>query len=80
MIFLPQKYPYPPADPACKVVKDEEIPDMLELPVWKRTKGKAESRDKIFDPVFFFNTFRFDGQEAELNLFSEMVRFFASSR
>lgn len=52
--------------PDWEVVKDEEIPAMLERPVWKRTKGRAGSREHIYDPVFFFNTFRFDEKADEV--------------
>lgn len=52
--------------PAWIVVRDEEIPAMLEHPVWKRTRGRAGTREAIYDPVFFFNTFRFDGQQDEV--------------
>lgn len=48
-----------------EVIKDENIPAMLERPVWKRTRGCAGTR-KSYDPVFFFNTFRFDGQRDEV--------------
>ena len=49
------------AAPAWTVVRDEEIPAMLDRPVWRRTRGRAGARDSLFDPVFFFHTFRFDG-------------------
>ena len=52
--------------PDWEVVKDEEIPAMLERPVWKRTAGRAGGRDQIYDPVFFFNTFRFDDKGDEV--------------
>ena len=52
--------------PAWEAVRDEEIPAMLDRPVWQRTKGRAGTRGQIFDPVFFFNTFRFDGQRDEV--------------
>ncbi len=52
--------------PAWEVVRDEEIPAMLERPVWKRVCGRAGAREQIFDPVFFFNTFRFDSGEDEV--------------
>lgn len=46
--------------PDWEVVRDEDIPQMLELPVWTRTRGRAGAREQIFDPVFLFHTFRFD--------------------
>ena len=49
-----------------EVVKDEDIPSMLERQAWKRTRGKAGARDRIHPPVFFFNTFRFDDKSAEV--------------
>jgi len=49
--------------PAWEVVLDEEIPAMLQRPEWTRLQGRAGAREKIYDPVFFFNTFRFDGQQ-----------------
>ena len=52
--------------PDWEVVRDEDIPAMLELPVWKRTQGRAGAREQIFDPVFFFNTFRFDNKQDEV--------------
>jgi len=52
--------------PGWEVVKDEDIPAMLERPVWKRTHGNAGSRKELFDPVFFFNTFRFDNKQEEV--------------
>jgi len=48
------------------VITDEEIPAMLENRVWKRTHGRAGSRERIYEPVFFFNTFRFDDREDEV--------------
>ncbi len=51
--------------PDWEVVRDEDIPAMLERSVWKRTQGRASARERIFDPVFFFNTFRFDGEQDE---------------
>ena len=47
--------------PRWEVVRDEDIPAMLDRPEWKRTAGLAGARKKIYDPVCFFNTFRFDG-------------------
>ena len=52
--------------PHWEVVRDEDIPAMLEQPVWKRTRGRAGARQEIFDPVFFFNTFRFDNKQDEV--------------
>ncbi len=52
--------------PGWEVVKDEEIPAMLERPVWKGVRGKAGARERIDTPVFFFNTFRFDGKSDEV--------------
>jgi DNA repair photolyase len=52
--------------PDWEVVRDEDIPAMLERPVWKRTQGRAGARQQIFDPVFFFNTYRFDGKQEEV--------------
>jgi spore photoproduct lyase len=49
--------------PDWEVVRDEDIPAMLERPVWKRARGRAGAREDIFDPVFFFNTFRFGGEQ-----------------
>ena len=52
--------------PGYEVVTDEEIPAMLERDVWMRTRGRAGARERIFDPVFFFNTFRFDGRRDDV--------------
>ena len=49
--------------PDWEVVRDEDIPAMLERPVWKRTRGRAGAREQIYDPVFLFNTFRFDDEQ-----------------
>ncbi|NLE68283.1 MAG: hypothetical protein GX608_12760 [Lentisphaerae bacterium] len=52
--------------PAWEVIRDEDIPAMLARPVWKRTQGAAGARAQVFDPVFFFNTFRFDNRQDEV--------------
>ena len=51
--------------PDWEVVRDEDIPSMLDQPVWKRTRGRAGAREQILDPVFFFNTYRFDKNQDE---------------
>jgi Spore photoproduct lyase len=48
--------------PDWEVVRDEDIPAMLERPIWKQARKNAGERKDILDPVFFFNTFRFDGE------------------
>ncbi|NLB54648.1 MAG: hypothetical protein GX811_02565 [Lentisphaerae bacterium] len=52
--------------PPWEVVRDEDIPAMLNRPVWTRTHGYAGARQKIYDPVFFFNTFRFDDKQDDI--------------
>ena len=52
--------------PDWEIVRDEEIPAMLDRPVWKRTRGRAGTREQIHDPVFFFNTFRFDANRDDV--------------
>lgn len=47
--------------PAYEVVEDARIPWMLSQPEWTRCRGLAGSHPRVQDPVFFFNTFRFDG-------------------
>lgn len=47
-------------------VTDEEIPEMLERPVWTRIHGKTGTRERIYEPVIFFNTFRFDDRQEEI--------------
>jgi len=49
-----------------EVVPDERIPAMLERPQWRDVEGRAGGRKELFDPVFFFNTFRFDDREADV--------------
>ena len=52
--------------PDYEVVRDEEIPAMLERPEWKAVEGNAGGRKALYDPIFFFHTFRFDDREAEV--------------
>jgi len=46
-----------------EVVADKDIPKMLERPEWQGLQGRAGARERIDDPVFFFNTHRFDGRK-----------------
>lgn len=48
-----------------EVVEDERIPWMVQQPEWRRCAGRVGERGPIEEPVFFFNTFRFDGLYAE---------------
>ena len=48
-----------------EVVEDSRIPWMMQQPEWQRCSGRVGEREAIDEPVFFFNTFRFDGQYEE---------------
>jgi hypothetical protein len=52
--------------PPWEVVRDEDIPAMLARPEWVRASGRAGTRKELFDPVYFFNTYRSDGRQAEV--------------
>jgi len=43
-----------------EVVRDEDIPAMIQRPEWQAVQGKAGERDAIHDPILFFTRFVFD--------------------